>query len=77
VKRETDPIGAAWYRNRWPWFIVILLAVSVGGSLATVVIAYRHRDIDVRRIPIARDATPSIPSRPVPDRIDASREPGG
>jgi hypothetical protein len=40
--------GTPWYQNFWPWFIVILLGVSVVGSLVTVAIAYQHRDIDVR-----------------------------
>lgn len=42
--------GTPWYRNSWPWFIVILLSVSVVGSLATVVIAFRHRDVDIRSV---------------------------
>lgn len=41
--------GSPWYLNFWPWFIVVLLGVSVVGSLVTVAIAYRHRDVDVRR----------------------------
>jgi hypothetical protein len=40
--------GTPWYRNFWPWFIVGLLGTSVAGSLLTVAIAYRHRDVDVR-----------------------------
>ena len=41
-------LGSPWYQNFWPWFIVILLGVSVAGSLLTVAIAYRYRDVDVR-----------------------------
>lgn len=42
--------GTPWYRNFWPWFIVVLLGVSVFGSLATVAIAVWHADVDVRRV---------------------------
>ena len=42
-------LGSPWYQNFWPWFIVILLGLSVAGSLMTVAIAYRHRDVDVRK----------------------------
>lgn len=41
--------GTPWYRNFWPWFIVVLLGVSVLGSLTTVAIAVRNADFDVRR----------------------------
>jgi hypothetical protein len=43
----------AWFHHFWPWFIVGLLAVSVVGSLCTVVIAYRYGDVEVMRTPIA------------------------
>lgn len=43
------PAGSPWYRNSWPWFIVGLLGISVIGSLATVYIAYVHRDVEVDR----------------------------
>ena len=45
---DSHEYGTPWYQNFWPWFIVILLGVSVVGSLVTVAIAYQHRDIDVR-----------------------------
>lgn len=45
---DSDEYGTPWYQNFWPWFIVILLGISVVGSLVTVAIAYQHRDIDVR-----------------------------
>jgi uncharacterized membrane protein YadS len=48
--------GTPWYRNFWPWFIVVMLAVSIIGSLVTVAIAYRHRDVDVRQ-PIPESAS--------------------
>jgi hypothetical protein len=49
--------GTPWYENAWPWFIVILLGTSIVGSLTTVAIAYRHRDVDVRSATfVERDA---------------------
>lgn len=42
------PIGAPWFVQFWPVFIAVLMAVSILASLATVVIAYRHADVDVR-----------------------------
>jgi len=36
-----------WYHHFWPWFIVILLGVSVIASLYTVSLAYRLGDIEV------------------------------
>ena len=42
---ETHPEAALpWYRFFWPWFIVALLAASVGAAVATVVIAFRNQD---------------------------------
>jgi len=42
---ETHPEAALpWYRFFWPWFIVVLLAASVGAAIATVVIAFRNQD---------------------------------
>jgi len=43
-----DGDGLPWYRHGWPWFIVGLLGLSITGSLATVVLAYRDRDPLVR-----------------------------
>ena len=37
-----------WYRHFWPWFIVLLMVVSVGASLSTVVIAYGLGDLEVK-----------------------------
>lgn len=42
------PIGRPWYVQFWPLFLVFLMVASIGGSLATVALAYRHADIDVR-----------------------------
>lgn len=41
-------VGAPWFVQFWPLFILFLMVVSVGASIATVVIAYRHADEDVR-----------------------------
>lgn len=41
--------GTPWYLHFWPWFIVVLLGVSVIGSLATVYVAYRYRDQEIAR----------------------------
>jgi hypothetical protein len=43
-----SPIGAPWFVQFWPVFIAVLMAISIVASLATVVIAYRHADVDVR-----------------------------
>jgi hypothetical protein len=56
--------GTPWYQNFWPWFIVVLLGISVIGSLVTVAIAYHHRDIDVRSlIPDAATSQTGPPAR--------------
>lgn len=40
MNREVE----AWYRHRWPWIIITLLACSVSLSLAMVTIAVKHPD---------------------------------
>lgn len=40
--------GLPWYRHVWPWFIVVLLTIAVGASVATVVVAFRGQDPVVR-----------------------------
>lgn len=52
-----------WYRHFWPWFIVILMVLSVGASLATVVIAYGLGDLEIS------DSRPAAASAP---RVSAS-----
>ena len=37
-------VALPWYRFFWPWFIVILMTMSVAGAIATVVIAFRNQD---------------------------------
>ncbi len=59
---EPAEAGSAWYYHFWPWFIVILLGLSVVGSLFTVAIAYQYRDVDVRKG--ARVETPSVQAFP-------------
>jgi hypothetical protein len=56
---ESEEYGSPWYQNFWPWFIVGLLGFSVVGSLLTVAIAYRTRDIDVRVRPPVETPTSS------------------
>lgn len=73
MRAEDSASDSAWYRHAWPWFIVILLAVSVLGSLATVVIAFRHQDIDVRRVHSIDEASPAFES----DRADSSQKARG
>ena len=41
-------VGAPWFVQFWPLFILFLMGVSIAASVATVVIAYRHADEDVR-----------------------------
>lgn len=43
-------VGAPWFVQFWPLFLVFLMVASIAGSLATVVIAYRHADEDVRTV---------------------------
>ncbi len=70
------PIGAPWFVQFWPVFIAVLMAVSIAASLATVAIAYRHADVDVRiaegigavapesGAPKPRDSGPDEPGSP-------------
>ena len=62
---EKAESGSAWYHHFWVWFIIALLGGSVVASLASVAIAYRHRDVDVRireRREAAGGSRPTIPS---------------
>lgn len=34
----------AWYRHRWPWFIVGLMAASIGGTLGMVALSLHQPD---------------------------------
>ena len=40
----TDTDNSPWYRQFWPWFLILLPASVVCASLATVYIASRHAD---------------------------------
>lgn len=68
------PVGAPWFVQFWPVFIVALMAVSIVASLATVAIAYRHADIDVRIAESALSVAPEAGTmNPLDSRPD---EPG-
>ena len=40
--------ASPWYRQFWPWFLIVLMAVSVAASITTVVIAYSLGDLEVK-----------------------------
>lgn len=45
---KTSPaVASPWYQHFWPWFIVLLLGISVIASLYTVSLAYQLGDIDL------------------------------
>ncbi len=62
MNSKPEQYGSPWYQNFWPWFIVVLLGISVVGSLVTVAIAYRGRDVDVRVRPPIEVPTSSLPT---------------
>ena len=64
MRSESDGAGTPWYLNSWPWFIVILMTVSVLASVATVVIAYRYGDVDVRQHERMGSADRTLPPQP-------------
>ena len=59
------PVGAPWFVQFWPVFIACLMAASIAASLTTVVIAYRHADVDVRPGHGAATAAPSAGRAPL------------
>jgi len=67
--------GTPWYHHFWPWFIVVLMTVSIIGSLVTVAIAYRYRDIDVRTLPptdVRHQSAPMLEASPAEPRAPES-----
>jgi hypothetical protein len=44
VTGEHEALGTPWYNHFWPWFIVLLMGVSIVGALATVWIAFSNAD---------------------------------
>lgn len=68
------PIGAPWFVQFWPVFIAVLMAVSIVASLATVAIAYRHADVDVRIAERVGTAAPEAGAQTFDD--SAQDEPG-
>jgi hypothetical protein len=61
---ESSDYGSPWYQNFWPWFIVVLLGISVVASLFTVGLAFQHRDVDVRSIAPVEPSTQPLPATP-------------
>lgn len=68
------PIGAPWYVQFWPVFIAVLMVVSIVASLATVAIAYRHADVDVR---IVEGIGKIAPEHPAPPPLDPGPDESG
>lgn len=53
-----------WYRHFWPWFIVLLMAVSIAASLSTVVIAFRLGPLEIPEAEPLSSLRPPSPLRP-------------
>lgn len=70
------PLGAPWYRQFWPWFLIALPAVSVVFSFATLSVALRHGDTLVRsdyyEAGLAKNAVLSAERKAVEQGISAS-----
>jgi len=57
--QTVDP--SPWYHHFWPWFIVLLLGISVIASLYTVSLAYQLGDIESPPSPPRElEAAPSV-----------------
>ncbi|MFK8021384.1 MAG: hypothetical protein AB8B86_16600 [Pseudomonadales bacterium] len=41
---QEGPAVKPWYREFWPWFIIVLMSSVVIASLFTVVLAFKHND---------------------------------
>lgn len=39
-----------WYRHFWPWFLVVLLGLSMAASVATVFVAFGLGDLEVESV---------------------------
>ncbi len=57
-----------WYRQVWPWLVMLPPAVAVIGGVATVYVAFRHADPEVcghyvRDAFAARDDAESLATR--------------
>ena len=61
-----------WYRQFWPWFLIVLMAVSVAASVATVVIAYGLGDLEMPEDPVGRVLAPTA-IEPDPGSLDARK----
>jgi len=40
----TTTIASAWYKQGWPWFLIVLPAVAVVASFVSLAIALQHGD---------------------------------
>ena len=56
--------GTPWYRHFWPWFIVVLMAVSIAASLWTVFIAYSLGDLEIAQAPTVLQAPVTVSTEP-------------
>jgi len=56
ASRETLPARPhvkAWYRQFWPWFLIAIPLAGVITASITGVYAFRHADVEVRRVDVA------------------------
>lgn len=44
---QQNPRVVPWYRQAWPWLVMLPPAVAVIGGIATVYLAFRHADPEV------------------------------
>jgi hypothetical protein len=65
---QQNPRVIPWYRQLWPWLVMLPPAVAVIGGIATVYVAFRHADPEVcghyvRDAFAARDDAESLATR--------------
>ena len=60
----SESSGTAWYWHFWPWFLVILMALSITASLFTVSVAYRLGDIEEALDAPRGVVTPGVSGKP-------------
>jgi len=52
---KTDTRAVPWYRQGWPWIVLLPPAIAVAGGVVTVYLAFSHADPEVCG-PSAHDA---------------------